>query len=85
MARKKENKTMAKYTVRIGGSFWGKSQLWHPEHSCDTIADGRRIAEEYGRTADWGSIVRTSDGREVALHRRRDPQGNGTRWYKATI
>jgi hypothetical protein len=69
----------AKYIVSIGGSSWSRG----PELSAYTITEARKIAESYGTTADWATIT-TASGRVVASHRR-DPNGDGTRWFRAVI
>jgi hypothetical protein len=35
----------------------------------------------YGATADWGTVTDEDTGRTVVF--RRDPSGDGMRWYRA--
>ncbi len=52
-----------------------------PAASFATIREARQWAEEFGTTADRCTI--TDRGRAVVEHRR-DTNGDGTRWYRAT-
>lgn len=67
------------YTAEIGG----------PKIRCCPKADFRTIrecrvwAEEYGDTADYCTIT-DAQGRVVGSHRR-DRNGDGTRWFRATV
>lgn len=70
---------MAKYQAEIGGSSWGEG----PKAEFDTIKAARAWAESYGTTADSCKIY-NAKGRLVAEHRR-DPNGDGTRWFRASI
>ncbi|CAB4144323.1 hypothetical protein UFOVP469_24 [uncultured Caudovirales phage] len=71
---------MAKtYTAHVGGRSWSVG----PTAEYPTITDCRKWAEEYGTTADWCSIT-DSKGREVGSPRR-DSNGDGTRWYRASF
>ena len=70
---------MTSYIVTIGGQSWSRG----PVHTASTITAARRMAEEYGNTADY-AIITTPGGRIVAEHRR-DPNGDGMTWYKAVI
>ena len=67
-----------KYTAEIFGSSWSQGPI------CEfpTISEARKWAESYGTTADWCSIRLA--GREIASHRR-DSNGDGTRWFRASI
>jgi len=67
---------MAKYRVEIGGSGWSRG----PVLDADTITAGRKLAEEYGTTADYAHIYK--GGRLVATQRR-DANGDGMRWFNA--
>lgn len=80
---------MTRYLARLSGSSWAIG----PEAEFDTIAEARRWAESYGTTADQCSIIdlrRWSPRADhparrhpiVAVHRR-DPNGDGRRWYRA--
>jgi len=54
-----------------------------------TITAARRWAEDYGTTANWCLILqmgRDHDGNPVGTvvgEHRRDPNGDGTRWFRA--
>ena len=70
---------MAKYTAQIGGHSWANG----PIAEFRTLTAAREWAEEYGTTADWCRIS-DSSGKVVAEHRR-DPSGDGTKWFQAAI
>jgi hypothetical protein len=66
------------YTVRVGGGDWTDG----PEiDEVGSIREGRDFIESYGTTADWGTVTDEDTGRTVVF--RRDPNGDGTRWYRA--
>ena len=68
---------MRTYTAHLSGHSWARG----PVANFSTITACRRWAEEYGTTADW-CIITDARGREVAQHRR-DPNGDGTRGFRA--
>lgn len=70
---------MRTYTAHVSGHSWSVG----PTAEFPTITACRRWAEEYGTTADWCTIT-DAKGRKVGEHRR-DPNGDGTRWYRAAI
>lgn len=61
------------YTAEIGGSSWSRG----PVVQFATIRECREWAEKYGTIID-------SKGRVVGSHRR-NPNGDGTGWYRATV
>ena len=67
------------YTAEITGNSWSQG----PVAEFPTITAARKWAEEYGTTADCCTIT-DAKGREVANHRR-DSNGDGTRWYRASV
>ena len=67
------------YTATISGISWSRS----PVAEFATVTAARKWAEEYGTTAD-SCIITDATGREVASHRR-DSNGNGTSWYRASL
>jgi hypothetical protein len=69
-----------KYIAVIGGASWSRG----PELPCATITEARKLAESYGNMADYCRIERATDRKTVAFHRR-DTNGNGMRWYKASF
>ncbi len=71
------NRSRGPYSAEIGGSSWSRG----PVVTFRTILEAREWAESYGTTADWCAIS-DAKGRAVAAHRR-DPNGNGMRWYRA--
>jgi hypothetical protein len=68
-----------KYTAEIRGHSWARG----PQNEFNTIREAREWAESYGTTADACSI-HVHKGKLVAEYRR-DPNGDGTRWFKAVI
>jgi hypothetical protein len=66
------------YLAHVGGS----RSIFAPV-KFDTVRECREHAESYGQTADWCEII-DARGRLVASHRR-DPNGDGTRWFRAVI
>ena len=66
-------------TIYIGGHNYNKSACLG-EHPTALLL---RIARQLGTLADWAE-ARTPNGRVIALARR-DPDGDGTRWYRATV
>jgi hypothetical protein len=67
------------YTAIIGGTSWSQG----PTGEFDTVRACRAWAEEYGTTADHCKLL-DRHGNCVAEHRR-DPSGDGTRWFRATV
>lgn len=67
------------YTAELYGSSWSRG----PVDDFDTITEARRWAESFGTTADR-CVIATRSGRVVAEHVR-DTNGDGTRWFRATI
>ncbi len=68
-----------RYTAHVFGSSWAAG----PSASFATITAARRWAEEHGTTADRCIVTDRRRGRIVAEHRR-DRNGDGRRWYRAT-
>ena len=68
-----------KYIAYLGGSSWAKG----PVSEFDTITECRNWAESYGNTADHCNVY-TQSGKQVASHRR-DNNGNGMDWFKASF
>lgn len=68
-----------KYRAEVFGSAWSRG----PTLRTDTITAARAWAEEYGTTADR-CVITDRAGNVVAEHRR-DPNGDGTRWFKASV
>jgi hypothetical protein len=67
------------YKVKVGGSSWEETG---PEmDDVGSIREGRNFIESYGNTADWGTVTDEDTGRAVVF--RRDPNGDGARWYRA--
>jgi hypothetical protein len=79
MPRNHPNRSRGPYIAEIGGPSWSSG----PRTECATIREARAWAESYGTTADWCTIT-DAKGRAVASHRR-DPNGDGTRWYRAAV
>lgn len=73
------NRRRGPYTAEIGGASWAQG----PRAEFATIREARAWAEEYGTTADR-CVIRDAKGREVARHCR-DRNGDGTRWFRATV
>lgn len=71
--------TTRMYTAHLSGSGWAVG----PVAEFPTITAARHWAEEYGTTADRCTIT-TPSGRVVAEHRR-DPNGDGTHWFRAVL
>lgn len=67
------------YTAEIGGSSWRQG----PTAESHTIRECRKWAESFGTTADWCTIT-DAKGNVVGSHRR-DSNGDGMRWFIATI
>ena len=63
------------YTVQITGSSMTALTLLG-----ETIAAGRRLAEEYGTTADR-AVIYAADDNLVGMHER-SRDGNGRDWYE---
>lgn len=70
---------MRTYRAHLDGASWAIG----PTREFSTIAEARRWAESFGTTADR-CVIATPSGRVVAEHRR-DPSGDGTRWYRAIV
>jgi hypothetical protein len=68
------------YIVTIGGSSWSRG----PQHEAKTIKDARRIAVEYGNTADL-AVVEIAAGRDkgkMVAAFKRDTDGDGMTWQR---
>lgn len=66
-------------TAEMFGSSWAVGPVTdHP-----TITEARRWAESFGTTADV-CVITTPSGRRIAEHRR-DPNGDGTHWFRAVL
>lgn len=73
------NRSRGPFIAEIGGSSWQQG----PQAEFPTIRECRAWAEEYGTTAD-SCVIMDRHGAVVARHQR-DPNGDGTRWFRAAI
>lgn len=67
-----------KFRAEIGGSSIGRPI----EAEFNKLSEARRWAEEFGTTADRCNVYR---GERLVASYRRDPNGNGTKWFKAAM
>ena len=71
---------MSRYYAYIESPSWRVG----PYRGCATLTEARQWAESFGTTADSCFVYRGRYGASIAALFRRDPEGNGERWYRAT-
>lgn len=71
-----------KYEVKVGGHSWSRELVYAYTNKREAISAAYKLCGVYGTTADYSTVTDAS-GDCVAKYVR-DPNRDGSRWYRAT-